>query len=175
MDSDIQAKIARISRAAQYLSLLFLAGTPLLYFWLLYRGAWPVLLKLPQDIVLNAAVLTPLQKGVIALIPLISIAVYLLLFQKLFRLFDLFRKGALFSHETMAAMLSIGYVLIAVDFAKIAESLAGSLVLNAIGAIQSGVYVNVGFSMLPVGIFVVIVANVWKIALQMYENERLTV
>ena len=60
----------------------------------------------------------------------------------------------------MAAMLSIGYVLIAVDFAKIAESLAGSLVLNAIGAIQSGVYVNVGFSMLPVGIFVVIVANV---------------
>ena len=106
---------------------------------------------------------------------MISIAVYMLLFQKLFRLFDLFKKEEFFSHNTITAVLHIGYLLVVIDFAKIFESLVGSLVLNAIGAIQSGAYANVGFSMLIVGIFVVIVGHIWKISLEMYENERLTV
>lgn len=175
MDSETHMKITRISRIAQYLSLLFLVGTPLLYLWLLYGGEWSILLKLPKEVMFNEAALTTSNKVIIALIPMISIGVYLLLFQKLFRLFDLFKKGALFSHDVVAAVLYIGYLLIVVDFAKIFESFVGSLVLNAIGAIQSGVYANVGFSMLIVGIFVVIVGHVWNISLQMYENERLTV
>lgn len=175
MDSKIYAKITHISRLAQYLSLLFLVGTPLLYLLLLYEGELSVLLKLPKNIILDEAILTTSDKSIIALIPMISIVVYMLLFQKLFRLFDIFKKGEFFSHNTIATILYIGYLLIAVDFVKIFESLLGSLVLSAIGAIQSGLYVNVGFSMLIVGIFVVIVGHIWKISLQMYENERLTV
>jgi len=175
MDSKIHAKITSISRFAQYLSLLFLVGTPLLYLLLLYKREFSMLLKLPKNIIFNEAILTTSNMMIIALIPMITLVVYMLLFQKLFRLFDIFKKGEFFSHNTIAAILYIGYLLILVDFVKIIESLVGSLVLNAIGAIQSDVYANVGFSMLIVGIFVVIVGNVWKISLQMYENERLTV
>lgn len=175
MDSGIHTKITRISRFAQYLSLLFLVGTPLLYLYLLYTSEWSVLLKLPQNVVLNEAVLTLTDKIMLALVPLLSFVVYMLLFEKLFRLFALFKKGELFSHGTVAAILSIGYLLIAVDFVKIFESLLGSLLLNATGATQSSLYLNVGFSMLVVGFFVVIVGHVWKISLDMYENERLTV
>ncbi len=175
MDTGIHAKITRLSRIAQYLSLLFLVGTPLLYFWLLYAGEWSILLKLPKEVVFSEALLTTSHKALIALIPMISIAVYMLLFQKLFRLFDLFKKGEFFSRNTIAAVLYIGYLLVVIDFAKIFESLVGSLVLKTVGAIQSEAYANVGFSMVIVGIFVVIVGHIWKISLEMYENERLTV
>lgn len=175
MDSQIRRRIAHLSQIAQYLSLLFLIGTPVLYFWLLYDGGFSILLKLPKETIFDEAMLTTSDKSIIALIPLVPIVVYLLLFLRLFRLFDLFKKGELFSHNTVAAILYIGYLLIALDFVKIVESLLRSMVLDTLGATQSGVQVDIGFSMLIIGVFVVIVGHIWKISLQMYEDERLTV
>jgi len=175
MDAVARTKIVRISRAAQYLSLLFLLGTPLLYALLLYNGELSVVLKLPKNVVFDESALTLFEKGVAALIPLISLGVYMLLFQKLYRLFGLFVKGAFFTPDTAASVLYIGYLLVLVDFAKTVESLVASLLLSAMGAIQNGLVVNVGFSMLIVGVFIVIMGHIWKIALEMYENERLTV
>lgn len=74
----------------------------------------------------------------------------------------------------MAAIRCTGYGLIAIDFARTAQSVIAGPVLTAICATESYCAVDLQVSMLAVGLFVVLVRQVMDMGRELHERDRLT-
>ena len=68
-----------------------------------------------------------------------------------------------------------GYALMAVDVVHIIQSALTGPVLTAMGAVKGYLTVEIGFSMLFVGLSVVLVSRVMEMGLEIYERDQLTI
>jgi hypothetical protein len=168
-------RIKRYGRVLKRITLAFMLLTPVVVAWLVLRHDPLALVTLPPGIEVDRSALTLGASLAIVAVGLLTPATYLVGLVFLYRLFDLYAQGIVFSHGNVAAIRRSGYVLVAIDFVRILQSALTGPVLTAIGAVHGYVTVGIGFSMVVVGLAVVLISHVMDLGCKIYERDRLTI
>ena len=168
-------KISSFGLRLQRLTLGLILLTPLAIIVILGMKGPLAFVTLPMGVEVNTTFLTFPRSMAIITVGLLTSAMYLFCFIFLYKLFGLYAKGIVFSEQSVMAIRRSGYSLMAVDVVHIIQSALTGPVLTAMGAVKGYLTVEIGFSMLFVGLSVVLVSRVMEMGLEIYERDQLTI
>jgi hypothetical protein len=168
-------KIKRYGRTLRQFTLALMLLTPVAAVTaVLLRGPL-ALVTIPPNIDVNLTALNfPAALAIIG-VGLLTPATFLAGFLFLYRLFDLYAQGIVFSERNVAAIRRCGYVLMAVDLVRMIQSALTGPVLTALGAVKGYITVQLGISVLIIGLAIVLISHVMSLGCKIYESDRLTI
>ena len=168
-------RIKRYGRALSLFTLGLMWFTPVIVVLLvLWRGPL-ALVTIPTGVDVDLAALTFPSGLFIVAVGLLTPVTFLTGFLFLYRLFNLYAQGVVFSESNVTAIRRCGYVLMAVDGVRIIQSALTGPALTALGAVKGYFSVQIGISMLVIGLAIVLISHVMSLGCKIYENDRLTI
>jgi hypothetical protein len=168
-------RIKRYGRVLQRLTLVIILLAPVVAFFLVYDKGPLALVTVPSGIHVDKTHLGFLGSIAVIAVGLLTPATYLLGFVFLYRLFNLYAQGIVFSRPNVDAIRWGGYVLIAVDMVRVVQSALIGPVLSVLGVTRSYLTVEIGISTLVIGLAIVLISHVMGLGCTIYERDRLTI
>lgn len=168
-------RIRRIGRFQQRFILIVILLTPVVILIILTLKGPIGLIKLPPGIEIDPMKITFPGSLLVVSVGLLTPITYTIGFAFIYQLFRSYAQGIVFSQKNILVMRRIGYVLMAVDVVRILQSALTGPVLTMVGAVEGYLAIDIGFSMLVVGMFIVSISRVMEIGLEIYERDRLTI
>ena len=168
-------RLRTTSKRLQIVVLVLIALTPVGVAVTVWSGAWADLLYLPPDVGFDAGRITGLALPAVIALGSIKPAAYVVAFWRLYRLLGLYREGIVFTNGTVQAIRRIGWALVAIDIAAMAQTLVTGPVLSLFGIARGYVSVGPEAAFLTVGLFVVLVAHVMDLGRELRERDSLVI
>ena len=163
------------SKRLQIAVLVLIALTPVAVCATILTGAWADLLRLPAVIELDASRITGFALIAVIVLGSIKPAAILFAFWRLYRLLGLYREGTVFTAGNVAAIRKIGWALVTIDIAGMAQTIATGPALSLFGVVQRHISLRPELAFLTVGLFVVLVAHVMELGRELKEQDSLVI
>lgn len=138
-------------------------------------GAWAELLSLPPSIALDSARISGASLLAVLAVGAIKPAAYMVAFWFLYRLLGLYREGIVFTAANVAAIRRIGWALVGIDLAAMAQTLVAGPVLTVFQITEGHISVGLQVAFLTVGLFVVLIAHVMDLGRELKEHDNLVI
>lgn len=133
------------------------------------------LLRIPPGVEVIVEGLSLAAKASSVALGLLVTGCYLWVLWALHRLFGLYARGIVFSHETASAVRQVGIGLLTIDPMRILVSALTGPVLTLARTTQPFFNVDVQVSMLVAGLFVVAIGGVLSLAQELHDADQLTI
>lgn len=168
-------KIKRFGRVLKRLTLFLMTLAPVVAVLMVARQGPLLLVNVPQGITVDAGALTYPGALAVVAVGLLTPATYFFGFVILYRLFDLYAQGVVFSRRNVVLIRRAGYVLMAVDVVRVLQAALTGPVLFLLGAARGYITVRIGISTLVVGLAIVLISHVMDLGCKIYERDQLTI
>lgn len=168
-------EIKRLGKLLQAFTLFFMILAPVALVILLSMKGPLGMVNVQAERLITHTPLSFIQALPIVLVGLLTPATYLVGFFFIHRLFGLYAKGIVFSTQNITTIRNCGFVLVSVDFVRILQSAITGPVLSSLKITENYFAVDIGFSMLIIGLLVIFISRVMKMGLEIYERDQLTI
>ena len=168
-------QIKRAGRQFRWIVASLLVLTPLIYVGLFFRQGPLALLQIPATVVIDLNQVSALGKAVMFLIPALTPAVYWLAFYFLHGLAGQYAQGEVFSPSAVRRLRLIGILLLTTDVVYMLQTAITGPLLAGLGLVESFLIIELKLGMSVVGLFVVLISRIMVLALELEEQQRLTI
>ena len=159
----------------KWLTLTLIILTPMVIVALLIVEGPFALTPVSRKIQMFPEMLTWHRGSIVILISLLTPACYLLGYYYIYKLFDLYSKGQVFETANILLIRKAGWILIAIDIVYMIQKIISGPVFSLLGVTERHITIELRFSMLVVGIFVVLVSRVMEMGRELYKQDQLTI
>lgn len=175
MTSSLQLRIQKAGRRLRWLIRAMAAAAVLALAWILTHEGPLALVRVPAEIAVDAQRLSYPRALPLLVVGLLVPATWLVALMLLDRLFALYEQGIVFSARNVTLIRRTGYVLMAVDGVEMLAAALTGPVLTLARATRPYFRVELQVSVLLVGFFVVVIAQVMDLGRQLHEDGQLTI
>ncbi len=168
-------KIKHAGLQLKWVVLVLLVLSPLIYFAILYWQGPSRLLHLPEGIFLNSGAASIAGKIAIYSLPALTPTIYWFSLFYIHRLSRQFSTGDVFTTQSIKWIQWVGILLLTADFVYMLQIAITGPVLSSLGLTETFLIVELKLGVSIIGLFILLISRVMRIALELNEQQQLTI
>ena len=149
--------------------------TPLVIISLLVLNGPFGLIQVSRDVQIYPDMLNWYRSAVVVMVSLLTPATYVLGYWYIYKLFELYSKGIIFEKANIILIRKAGLVLIAIDIVYMVQTVISGPIFSLLGVTERHITIELKFSMLVAGIFIVLISRIMQMGRELYEQDQLTI
>ena len=167
--------VKNLSLRLKWLTFLLILLTPLVILGVLALKGPFGLIQISREVQIYPEMLNWYRSTVVVLISLLTPATYILGYWYIYRLFELYSKGIIYEKANIILIRKAGLVLIAIDIVYMVQTVISGPIFSLLGVTERHITIELKFSMLVAGIFIVLISRIMQMGRELYEQDQLTI
>ncbi|VAW52841.1 hypothetical protein MNBD_GAMMA06-1130 [hydrothermal vent metagenome] len=168
-------QIERAGKQLKWGVLFLLFFSPILYASIIFWQGPNELLHLPNGINLKINQVSIAEKIMLFLLPALTPATYWFALYFIFDLSKQYATGKVFTFEAIKTLRRIGIFLLLTDFVYMLQIALTGPLLSGFGLTESFLHIELKLGTSIVGLFILLITRVMLLALELNEQQRLTI